>query len=430
MKYYQHFYNRFLNGLNFSDTGYITLKTKCNCLALRFKNRHYFTFIMLFIFQVNLVGQDLFMPENPLKGRFVFEQKGCINCHSISGEGGEVAPDLGEKIFYGSFLELASIMWNHVPDMQRQMRELDLSFPEFIRSEMIELIAYLYYLRYLGEPGDLYRGKILVEEKGCLTCHSIGDKGGGSGPAFDKLARYISPLYMAQTLWNHGPQMEDKMREKGLSLPKFEKGEIVDLSTYIQAASIGINREEVYMSPGNPQKGKVVFLEKGCSKCHAVQGHGNDVGPDLNDIARGNSVAEIAAIMWNHSSAMRESMEEKNINWPKFSAKQMADLIAYMYFMGFEDEIGDPQNGKILFSEKMCGYCHGEDATGGEIAPDLSKTITLLSSIDLAQIMWNHAPDMEERISEIDLIWPEFKVNEMADLYAFLRTLKKIVGEE
>ncbi len=43
----------------------------------------------------------------------------------------------------------------------------------------------------------------------------------------------------------------------------------------------------------------------------------------------------------------------------------------------------------------------------------------------MAQIMWNHAPEMEERISEIDLTWPDLSAAEMIDLYAFLRTLKK-----
>jgi len=365
------------------------------------------------------------MPENPLKGRIVFEQKGCINCHSISGEGGKIAQDLGEEKFYGSFLELASIMWNHAPEMLRQMRELDLSFPEFTRSEMIELAAYLYYLRYLGEPGDLYRGKILVKEKGCQACHSIRNIGGKSGPAFDSLAKFISPLYMAQALWNHGPEMENKMREKNLKLPKFEKGEIVDLSAYIRAASIGSDRDKIYMSPGNPKNGKIVYMEKECLKCHSVPGNNDDIGPDLSEFARGLSVSEIAAIMWNHSSVMRELMEEQHIKWPKFKAKQMADLIAYLYFLRFEDKEGDEKKGKIIFSQKRCSHCHGENAKGDNLAPDLSKTITLLSSIDMAQIMWNHAPAMEERISEIDLTWPEFSGTEMIDLYTFLRTIKK-----
>jgi hypothetical protein len=47
----------------------------------------------------------------------------------------------------------------------------------------------------------------------------------------------------------------------------------------------------------------------------------------------------------------------------------------------------------------------------------------------MAQIMWNHASVMEERIIEGDVDWPEFSEKEMQDLYAFLRTLGEQVGK-
>jgi cytochrome c551/c552 len=382
--------------------------------------------LALILLPLRIVAQELIIPENPLKGRFVFEQKGCITCHAIKGEGGEIGPDLGKKKFYGSFLQLAGIMWNHSPEMLRRMRELDLPFPEFSRAEMVELIAYLYYLRYLGEPGDLYRGKVLATEKGCLACHSIGGKGGKSGPAFDKLAKYVSPLYMAQALWNHGPQMEQQIKKMGLSRPKFEKGEIVDLSAYIREASKGTEKEQVYMSPGNPQRGKMVFKEKGCLDCHAARGEGKDVGPDLGELEWDYSVTEIAGLMWNHGTEMGELMEERKMSWPTFSGKEMADLIACLYFLKFADKPGDAQAGRIVFSEKGCTKCHGVDGKGSENAPDLSKSKVLASTIDMARIMWNHAPVMEERVTEKVMRWPEFSGNEMMNLYAFLRSLMEI----
>jgi len=381
-----------------------------------------FTVLMLAGSVSDATAQELMVPKNPLKGRFVFEQKGCISCHSIKGEGGDIGPDLGYSQFYGSFLQLAGVMLNHAPEMLRRMRELDLPYPEFTRTELVDLVAYLYYLRYLGEPGDLYRGKVLVREKGCLACHSIRGKGGTVGPAFDKLAKYVSPLYMAQALWNHGPEMEKQINKMGLRRPQFEKGEIVDLSAYIREASRGTQREQVYMSPGSPQRGKQVFQEKGCLDCHAVKGEGHDIGPDLAESDLDLSVTEIAGLMWNHGSQMAELMEERQMNWPRFSGKEMADLIAYLYFLRFEDEPGDPQAGQAVFSRKGCTTCHGATGTGGENAPDLSQSKALSSAIDMAQILWNHTPVMEEKIAEKVLRWPEFSGREMTDLYAFLRS--------
>ncbi|MFQ5705983.1 MAG: c-type cytochrome [bacterium] len=388
-----------------------------------------FGLVILFLMSHGLAqhgfGQELTLPKNPLRGRFVFEQKGCISCHAIKGEGGDIGPDLGQKKYYGSFLQLAGIMWNHAPEMLRRMRELELPYPEFSRTEMVELIAYLYYLRYLGEPGDLYRGKFLVEEKGCLACHSIGGKGGKEAPAFDRLAKYISPLYMAQALWNHGPEMEKKIHKLGLKRPKFEKGEIVDLSAYIREASKGSEMEQVYMSPGNPQHGKVVFKEKGCLNCHAMNGVGQEVGPNLGDLELNYSVTEIAGLMWNHGSEMAEFMQEQKMRWPKFTGKEMADLIAYLYFQKFTDKPGDPRAGLNVFANKGCINCHGAGAKGGKYAPALTKSKAPFSTIDMAQIIWNHAPVMEERITEKVMSWPQFTGKEMRDLYAYLSTLFK-----
>jgi mono/diheme cytochrome c family protein len=374
-------------------------------------------------------AQEQLVPDNPLKGRFVFEQKGCINCHSIKGQGGDVGPDLGDEKFYGSFLELTGIMLNHAPEMLRRMRELDLPYPEFSRAEMAELIAYLYYLRYLGEPGNLYRGKVLVQEKECLSCHSIRNKGGNSGPAFDKLSIYISPLYMAQALWNHGPEMEKELYKKGLKRPKFESGEIVDLSAYIREASRGTQREQVYMSPGNPQQGKTVFIDKNCVRCHTLNGEDDGIGTDLTEIDLDLSVTEIAGLMWNHGAEMEELMIEQNIAWPKFNGKEMADLIAYLYFLKFEDKPGDQIRGRTVFIEKGCAKCHGNEGKGSDVAPDISQSKAVSSSIDMAQIMWNHTPVMEEKITEKIMNWPEFSGKEMIDLLAFFRSIM-IMSEE
>ncbi len=381
--------------------------------------------LALSLLTIPCLAQEMSLPENPLRGRFVFEQKGCASCHSIKGGGGDVGPDLGQNKFSGSFLQLAGTMLNHAPEMLRRMQELDLSYPEFSRSELVELIAYLYYLRYLGEPGDLYRGKILVREKGCLACHSVAGKGGDSGPAFDKLAKYISPLYLAQALWNHGPEMERQIVEMGLKRPRFEKGQIVDLAAYIREASKGTQRERVYMSPGNPTRGKAVFKEKGCLACHALNDDGEEIGPDLRQSDWDHSVTEIAGVMWNHGSEMAELMDERKMDWPEFTGKEMADLIAYLYFLGFNDEPGDAEKGHAVFAKKGCVNCHGQDARGGEYAPDLSESRGAASPIDMAQIMWNHAPVMEERITEKVMRWPTFTGEEMRDIYAFLRVLSK-----
>jgi mono/diheme cytochrome c family protein len=290
---------------------------------------------------------------------------------------------------------------------------------------MAELIAYLYYLQYLGEPGNPLEGEKLFPEKGCIKCHSVGGKGGTIGPKLDEMKRYASPLYMAQAMWNHGPEMEVRMKELGIRRPRFEGREIVDLIAYIQKVSAGAPEEKVYMLPGNPTEGERLFVSKGCIDCHSVRGNGASIGPDLGKVELYRSVTEIVGIMWNHGPEMWQEMEKRGINRPRFSGEEMADIIAYLYFLKFVDEPGDRVEGEKLFSSKGCITCHSVKGKGEEIGPDLATSRGVSSPIEMVQVMWNHAPIMEKKMREKRLPWPEFKGKDMPNLFAYLQSISK-----
>ncbi|MBM2846624.1 MAG: hypothetical protein HW407_1936, partial [Bacteroidetes bacterium] len=76
-----------------------------------------------------LLAQEIQLPQNPLEGRIIFEEKRCIECHSVGGFGGTAGPDLSKSRFFGSTLELASVIWNHTPQMNRKFRQLRMSRP-------------------------------------------------------------------------------------------------------------------------------------------------------------------------------------------------------------------------------------------------------------------------------------------------------------
>jgi cytochrome c2 len=365
-----------------------------------------------------MFAQEIKLPSNPLKGRIVFEEKGCIRCHSISGFGGDMAPDLSKEHYYGSFLELASIIWNHIPEMNRRYRELKLIRPSFSQSEMLNLIGFLYYLRYLGEPGSVSNGRKLLNDKGCIVCHEVAGSGGDKGPDFDQLQQFASPIYMVQIMWNHGPVMQDEMKELGIKYPNLNGQDIVDITSYIQQATIG--NTAIRMSPGNPINGKKVFSKKQCLNCHSIGKNNDTIGTDLKAIDLQKSVNEIAGLMLNHSSVMIDYMKSESITWPEFEGREMSDLIAYLYFLGFEDEPGDPARGKKIFVDKGCLSCHEEKA---DIGPELSKMKRLNSPIRMIQLMWNHADRMDDLLIIKNEKWPQLSTNEMQNLFAYLKKI-------
>jgi mono/diheme cytochrome c family protein len=217
--------------------------------------------------------------------------------------------------------------------------------------------------------------------------------------------------------------MSREIEARGLARPTFQKGELVDLSAYIRSASRASARERHYQSPGNPRRGEEVLGEKECLRCHSLNGEGGSLAADFAELQWDYSVTEIAGLMWNHGGEMAQQMGRLGMEWPSFSGREMADLISFLYFLGFTDRPGDAAAGRQLFLGKGCAYCHGGGDQNRRQGPDLTRTRPLTSASDMAQILWNHAPVMEAKIAEKVINWPQFAGTEMADLYTYLQSL-------
>ena len=377
------------------------------------------TFVLLVSPLAVLRSQDIQVPQNPLHGQIVFEEKGCIECHSISGYGGTAGPDLSREKYFGSVLELASIIWNHSPQMNRKFRQLRMERPELTETEMTDLFGFLYYLRYLGEPGGVAKGKKLLETKGCITCHNVGGRGGSVAPDLQQAQQHAAPLYMVQAMWNHGPAMHEEIKKSGIQYPTLTGQDVTDIAAYLRQASNAAGA--LRMAPGDPTKGKDVFREKRCDKCHLTEGKARLIAPNLSRIELKRGVTEIASLMWNHSQVMMKNMKKESLDWPQFSGNEMADLIAYLYFLGFEDKPGDAAKGENVFKGKGCVGCHQKSGSGK--GPDLSQIKQIDKPIRMIQLMWNHAGQMEDLLIAQNKKWPNLSSYEMRDLYAYLRAL-------
>ena len=367
-----------------------------------------------------LHAQEIDLPNDPLNGRIVFEEKKCIACHMIGGYGGTAGPDLSRDQYFGSALELASVIWNHAPQMNRKFRQLRMDRPQLTEGEMLDLLGFLYYLRYLGEPGSVANGKNLLNSKGCVTCHSVGGQGGGVGPDFKTIQRYSAPLYLVQAMWNHGPAMQEQITKGKMKYPLLSGQDIVDIAAYLRQASTA--DVEVRLSVGNPKKGRELFDEKQCSSCHVGEGKRKRIEAGLVKIDLKKGVTEVASAMWNHGQTMLQYMQKESIQWPRFDKNEMADIIAYVYFLGFEDKEGNSARGEMTFKEKGCVSCHGGGQGKG---PDLRSIRKMNTPVRMIQLMWNHAGEMEDMLVTQNKRWPELSLTEMRDLYSYLRKISK-----
>ncbi len=339
-------------------------------------------------------------------------------------KGGETGPDLGRIDLGGTQLELAAVIWNHTPAMIAGMEKAGIAKPTLTGQEFTEITAYLYFLRFFDEPGNAAAGEYLFNEKGCISCHRVSGRGKDGAPGLDEFPRNASPVFLSQTIWNHSLRMMARMVRIGQKWPTFEKTEMMDTLAYIRTKARGAE-EPFFFKPGNPKEGRAVFNAKGCANCHSIFGEGAKEGIDLGMRAESfyTSLSEIASSMWNKSPEMiLFTIAPTQCGVPRFTAKEMTDLLAYLFFLHYTDEPGDPVKGKKLFSDMGCAQCHGVDEKRGTLMYiDLSKYRNSPATEIVAGI-WNHNFEMRKATEEKDLPWPLLKKEDMADLLEFIRT--------
>ena len=295
-------------------------------------------------------------PSQPLvDGKSLFASKGCANCHRIWGEGEPgVGPDLGRNASWHDVMQLAGTFWNHAPAMVEQMGARHIERPTFSPAEMGTLAAYLLYLNFISESGDANRGRTLFEQHACARCHQFGGQGGTAGPRLDELKDVVSSLFLAQALWNHGPDMAAKMTELKIERVRFDGDDVADIVAYLRGDRPAPSLAQAAPQAGSPRAGQALFQQKGCSKCHAIGGVGGTVGPDLGTRPPTRHMAEMAGALWNHGPAMWAKMKEQGIAFPRLSDREMADVLAYIYFVQYVNRRGDAAKGAALFQEKSC----------------------------------------------------------------------------
>ena len=84
---------------------------------------------------------------NPGTGAELFVDKGCSDCHSYNGQGGEDAPPLDYMKGHLSAAEIADMsgqIWDHLPEMIHHFEEEGLPYPTFKQGEMADLVAFLH----------------------------------------------------------------------------------------------------------------------------------------------------------------------------------------------------------------------------------------------------------------------------------------------
>lgn len=171
-------------------------------------------------------------------------------------------------------------------------------------------------------------------------------------------------------------------------------------------------------------RGQMVFESQACNQCHALNGRGPNLGPDLGRlIDRGFTPASLASTLWNHAPTMLGAIRQRNIQAPAVDEQAAADLFAFFYSTRFFEEPGDAGRGKHLFAEKHCDNCHGITEVKNPAAKPTSQWTSVDAPIALIETMWDHASNMRDEMTRMKIPWPELSGQGAADILVYVRNL-------
>jgi mono/diheme cytochrome c family protein len=252
---------------------------------------------------------------------------------------------------------------------------------------------------------SLNRGRQEISELNCIGCH---DLYGGYKKSFIPSLNGIGTKVVNGNWLMHWLKNPTKIRPQ-TKMPDFmlSDGEVKILSDFLMSFknfSKGVKLDslpEIYIKNKDKDDfitlGKTRFSEARCISCHAVEGKGGHLAPDLAKIA------SKATALWIFNNIKNVHLLQPGVEMPQygFSTEEIAAVTAYM-----ESEFVDrdspadtvavlqaPANffeqGIALFNQYNCGGCH--DLSSEKVSLNRGPDLTAIGSKKIYQIDFGSA---------------------------------------
>jgi cytochrome c2 len=328
----------------------------------------------------------------------------CTACHSLKGQGAGTAPDLGKTMARDySPSAVAGQIWSHAPAIWSHLKEQGISSPRLTEEQAAALFAYFASARFFEELADAKRGKAVYQDLQCEKCHSTAAAEALHGKAVSSWHSLQDPIALACNMVNR-PDAMNKTVAGGKPTPvRLTSQQVADLLVYLRHQPETGGREVVYSLPASFQAGRALLEKEGCTNCHT----GN---LSFDRFKSRLTVPGFAAAMWNHSPRMKGANAE-------LTCENLTAIAGYLWAIGLFDERGDPARGQRLFTSLGCSSCHN----GSDKAAPALNAAQRPFCVYITFAVWNHGPEMLERMRGRGISWPQFTGSKLADLAAFLQ---------
>jgi len=209
----------------------------------------------------------------------------------------------------------------------------------------------------------LARGRAIVADRNCVACHELPgfEAAEVRAPRLDGLPRKVSPAWLRAWL-----------KQPRAYFPKTRMGEFrlsdrdVDaLASFLLTQPPGAALDPVDWSKADVEKGGEIFRRSRCVTCHAVNGRGGTLAPELTHV--GSKTTREWLYTWIRDP---HRLQPKTL-MPRFrfADEEVRDLAAYLASEFSEppkdfEASGEPpsptlaEEGRRLFEKRGCYSCH------------------------------------------------------------------------
>ena len=248
--------------------------------------------------------------------------------------------------------------------------------------------------KVLQRQSSFRRGRMLVAEKRCGSCHDSGTEEMMpelrlQAPSLDDIGNRLQADWLVR--WISNPEsLRPHARMPAVFHGEDAQQKAAHIAAYLVAGGSHPEKNDEH-SPGEIREGGKIFHQQGCIACHTLDRKGDGERIGLGGVRQKFRQGALAGFL-QKPSKFHEGTRMPSF---RFSAKEAASVASFLRSLGEEPEEeplrGDPARGQMLARSTGCFNCHQRK---GEKAAEVSKLgLFELGSAECSGVDYNLSED-------------------------------------